>query len=152
MQFRSVNAAIRWAMEMKTRDICDTSKYGNVTGGGCLSQQEQHAQAEYILLEIGKLPYAERATIAIKFDAPRLETAMALADKIGYCGDKLAIDCVLAYQSDKPSIRDMADKYKRSIGTVHATRKRVFDRLDPFYYRGMAMLECALGDLIERAA
>ena len=43
---------------------------------------------------------------------------MALADEIGYCADRLAIDCVLAYQADKPSIRDMADKYKRSIGTV----------------------------------
>lgn len=151
MRFRSVNAALRWAMEMKAREIVTTSRFGEPTGSE-LNAQEQHAQAEYILLEIGKLPYAERATIAIKFDAPRLETAMALADTIGYCGDKLAIDCVLAYQADKPSIRDMADKYKRSIGTVHATRKRVFDRLDPIYYRGMALLECALGDLIERAA
>lgn len=151
MRFRSVNAAIKWAMEMKAREIVTTTRFFARTGSD-LNAQELHAQAEYILLEIGKLPYAERATIAIKFDAPRLETAMALADTIGCCGDKLAIDCVLAYQADKPSIRDMADKYKRSVGTVHATRKRVFDRLDPFYYRGMALLECALGDLIDRAA
>ena len=76
---------------------------------------------------------------------------MALADEIGYCADRLAIDCVLAYQADKPSIRDMADKYKRSIGTVHATRKRYLTGLIRFT---IAAWRCwsALGDLIERAA
>lgn len=152
MQFRSVNAAIKWAVETKAREIAPTSKFGHVSGNGELNQQEQHCQAEYIMLEIGKLPYAERAIIGIKFDTPRIETAMALADEIGYCADKLAIDCVLAYQADKPSIRDMSDKYRRSVGTVHATRKRVFDRLDPIYYRAMGMLESALCDLIEKAA
>lgn len=152
MRFRSANAAIKWAMEMKARDIVTTSRFGEVSSCGELNAQELHAQAEYIILEIGKLPYAERAAVAIKFDVPRLETAMALADEIGYCADRLAIDCVMAYQADKPSIRDMAEKYKRSVGTVQATRKRVFDRLDPIYFRGMALLEFALWDLIEKAA
>ena len=58
----------------------------------------------------------------------------------------------MAYQADKPSIREMAEKYKRSVGTVQATRKLVFDRVDPIYRRGMAMLESALWDLIEKAA
>lgn len=152
MRFRSANAAIKWAMEMKAREIVTTSRYGHISNGGELNAQELHAQAEYIILEIGKLPYAERAAVAIKFDVPRIETAMALADGIGYCADRLAIDCVMAYQADKPSIRDMAEKYKRSVGTVQATRKRVFDRIDPIYYRAMGMLESALCDLIERAA
>ena len=152
MRFRSVNAAIKWAMEMKAREIVTTSRYGQISNGGELNAQELHVQAEYIILEIGKLPYAERAAVAIKFDAPRIETAMALADEIGYCADRLAIDCVMAYQADKPSIRDMAEKYKRSVGTVQATRKRVFDRIDPIYFRGMALLESSLFDLIEKAA
>lgn len=152
MRFRSVNAAIKWAMEMKSREIVTTSRFGSVSSGGELNAQELHAQAEYIILEIQKLPYAERAAVALKFDAPRIETAMALADEIGYCADRLAIDCVMAYQADKPSIRDMAEKYKRSVGTVHATRKRVFDRIDPIYFRAMGMLDSALGDLIEKAA
>jgi hypothetical protein len=59
---------------------------------------------------------------------------------------------VQSYQADKPSIRDMAEKFSRSVGTVHATRKRVFDRIDPIYFRAMGMLETALCDLIERAA
>jgi hypothetical protein len=46
----------------------------------------------------------------------------------------------------------MAEKFSRSVGTVHATRKRVFDRIDPIYFRAMGMLETALCDLIERAA
>jgi hypothetical protein len=152
MRFRSVNAALKWAMEMKAREIVTTSRFGGMASSGELNAQELHAQAEYILLEIGKLPYAERAAVAIKFDAPRIETAMALADEIGYCADRLAIDCVMAYQADKPSIREMAEKYKRSVGTVQATRKLVFDRVDPIYRRGMAMLESALWDLIEKAA
>ena len=152
MKFRSVNAAIRWAMEMRAREIVTTSRYGQMSNGGDLNAQELHAQAEYVLLEVNKLPFAERAAVGIKFDVPRIETAMALADVIGHCGDRLAIDCVMAYQDDKPSIRDMAEKYKRSVGTVQATRKRVFDRLDPIYYRAMGMRESALCDLIERAA
>lgn len=152
MRFRSVNAAIKWAMEMKSREIVTTSRFGSVSSGGELNAQELHAQAVYILVEIGKLPYAERAAVAIKFDVPRIETAMALADEIGYCADRLAIDCVMAYQADKPSIRDMAEKYKRSVGTVQAARKRVFDRIDPIYFRAMGMLDSALGDLIEKAA
>jgi large subunit ribosomal protein L3 len=43
-------------------------------------------------------------------------------------------------------------RHRKTHGGKGNTRKRVFDRLDPFYYRGMALLECALGDLIERAA
>jgi hypothetical protein len=152
MRFRSVNAAIKWAMEMKSREIVTTSRFGSVSSGGELNAQELHAQAVYILIEIGKLPYAERAAVAIKFDVPRIETAMALADEIGYCADRLAIDCVMAYQADKPSIRAMADKHKRSTGTIQATRKRVFDKLDPIYRRAMAHMELRLADLIEKAA
>jgi hypothetical protein len=152
MRFRSVNAALKWAMEMKAREIVTTSRFGGMASSGKLNAQELHAQAEFILLEVGKLPYAERAVVALKFGQPRIEIAMSIADEIGYCGDKLAAECVQSYQADKPSIRDMAEKFSRSVGTVHATRKRVFDRIDPIYFRAMGMLETALCDLIERAA
>lgn len=154
MQFRSVNAAIRWAVENCAREIVTTSRYGEVTGGHGLTMQELKMQAGNIMSAIWQLPNAERAMIIIVFGClDRLtEQAMTLADEIGYCGDKLAIDCVLAYQADKPSIRDMAEKYKRSVGTVQATRKRVFDRLDPIYFRAMGILDGALCDLIEKAA
>lgn len=151
MQFRSVNAAIRWAMDTKAREIVTTSRYGNMAGGE-LSAHEQHAQAEFILLEVNKLPHIDRCVVALKFGTPRIEIAMALADAIGYCADRLAMDCVLAYQADMPSIRAMSEKHKRSVGTVHATRKRVFDRLDPIYRRAMAQMENALCELIEKAA
>lgn len=151
MRFRSVNAAIKWALEMQSREIVTTSRFG-AAGSGELSAHELHAQAEYILLEVGKLPYVERAVVALKFDSPRIEIAMALADEIGYCADRLVMDCVLAYQADQPSIRMMADKHKRSVGTVQSLRKRVFDKLDPIYRRAMAQMELRLADLIERAA
>ena len=151
MRFRSVNAALKWAMEMKAREIVTTSRYG-CSGGSELSAHDLHVQAEFILLEVGKLPYAERAVVALKFGQPRIEIALSIADEIGYCGDKLAAECVQSYQADKPSIREMAEKFSRSFGTVQATRKRIFDRIDPIYYRAMCMLETALCDLIERAA
>lgn len=151
MRFRSVNAAIKWALDTQSRDIVTTSCFGHV-GGGELSAHEQHAQAEFILLEAGKLPHQERMIVAIKFGSPRVELAMAMADAIGHCADRLVIDCVMAYQADDPSIRAMSDKHKRSVGTVHAVRKRVFDKLDPIYRRAMDDLECRLCDLIEKAA
>lgn len=151
MRFRSVNAAIKWALDTQSRDIVTTSRFGHV-GGGELSAHEQHAQAEFILLEVGKLPHQERMIVAIKFGAPRIELAMAMADAIGHCTDRLVTDCVMAYQADLPSIRVMSDKHKKSVGTVQAVRKRVFDKLDPIYRRAMAQMELRLADLIERAA
>lgn len=161
MQFRSVNAAIRWAVENCAREIVTTSRYGEVTGGHGLTMQELKMQAGNIMSAIWQLPNAERAMIIIVFGClDRLtEQAMTLADEIGYCGDKLMADCVLCYKTqteDKathaPSVRDLAKKYAMPASTVQYRIDKVKHKLDPIYFRAMALLECALGDLIEKAA
>ena len=153
MQFRCAHDAVCFGFNNQNRENVKVSDLRRISGAGDLTLGEIIWQAVGIVGKVDRLPHAERSAIHVKCNPfVTYETVRSLADLIGLPPRIESYACVRAYKDDKPSIREIALESGKAVGTIQEMRKKAFDKIDAHYFRGMALLECALGDLIERAA
>ena len=153
MRFRCVYDAVVFGFNNQTRENVKVSDLSRISGAGDMTLEEVIWQAIGIVGKVDRLPHAERSAIHVRCNPMvTYETVRSMADIIGLppCVESYA--CVRAYKDDKPSIREIAIETGKSVGTIQGIRKGAFDKIDAHYFRGMALLESALWDLIEKAA
>jgi hypothetical protein len=143
MEFRSAQAALRWAYQTMAGDICKTSGlYSSSPGsGGDLNEREKHAQAAQIVAMIERqlgsgspgmayliMQYGRNAThigVLVNYAAAGLAT--------GFNSRRGIEKCIRSYCGQTIGIHAIRTDLRISLKSAQDTRRDVFGRMDSLH-------------------
>lgn len=156
--FATVAEMLRFAYAMPCHVICKTQKFDDTAGGvGELTPHDYHAQASMIRAEVDLLPWIERNVIIAYYSNDPMEKQQARSAVItwlirqqgtGMHLVRLYNDVVQMYAGEGITVRDLADRYKLSVGTAHNRKVALFRLLDQPYWAARGILRQKLVGLL----
>lgn len=157
MKFHTVEQALKWAYEMRTRPVVAASPLSGVRSVGLAQEDDRSMEATDILKRTAmSVSYYEKAFLNFMFgqDDLALPVLTQLFEELGIPARSRALELILkSYRGDKKAggLRELRKSLSVGMLKTVSIRGRVYDYLDAIHDRAIKKLRQPLeGYLNER--